>query len=132
MAKETNILIVQDGIDYEVDVMLETFDIDVMLEGTVFMDYDQIEPIMKDYLENPNDLDTLFVGNQEITVNAYTHTQSVASSTWNINHSLARRDVVIRVFNSSHIEVLAEIENIDNNNSVVRFAFPVSGTAECR
>jgi len=133
MDKRLEIFIEQSGQDINIDVALDEHeDIDVQFEGVVLMNPDDIDPEIKNYLENPNDLTTLYIGDQQINVSSYRHIQTVASATWNVVHNLDREGVMIQVFDSNNINVLAEIENIDENNAVIRFAFPVAGTAECR
>jgi hypothetical protein len=132
--KKIDIWIEAEENNLNIEVLLEDHDdIDVVAEGTVLFDYDvDLDLIIKDYLEHPNDLTVIYMGASPITAIAYTHTQAIASATWNINHNLNRPGVVIQCFTASKQEILAEIQHIDNNNSVVRFDFALIGTAECR
>lgn len=60
----------------------------------------------------------------------YSHDQSVAAATWNVQHSLGKRPSVT-ILDSSGNQVEGQIIYIDNNNVEIRFAFSMSGTAEC-
>lgn len=132
--KNADIWITQEDDGYGIDVVLENSDdIEVVLAGTsLFAPFGDLEPVIKDYLENPNDLTTIYVGNSQITINSYTHTQGIGSTQWNINHNLNRPGVIIQCFDNNKREIYAEIQHIDNNNSVARFGLLISGTAECR
>ena len=61
----------------------------------------------------------------------FTHTQSSASATWTVDHSLGRKPSVT-ILNSSDIEIEGEVEHSDNNTVIVRFSVAVAGTAICR
>jgi hypothetical protein len=134
LEQEHDISITQSGDDLLLDIIIEDHNyIDVVMEGTcLFNPSEDIDPLIKDYLGNPNDLTVIYVGGSVITPSSYTHTQSAGVTVWYINHGLNRPGVVIQCFNTSHQEVLAEIQHIDNNNSVARFGFAMTGTAECR
>lgn len=134
MAKNADIFIEADINNYNIDVIIEDHDdVDVTALGTVLFDPDiDIEPIIEDYLENPNDLDTLYIGNnQVVSATTYTHIQGVGSDTWNITHNLGRK-VIIQCFDNNGQEFKGDIQHIDNNNAKVRFGFVLSGYAECR
>jgi hypothetical protein len=132
--KNTDIWIEADENDLLIEVLLEDHeDIDVVMEGTILFNPSvEIDPLIKDYLEHPNDLTVIYMGAGPITANSYTHTQGIGSDTWNINHNLNRAGVVIQCFDNNKVEVMAEIQHIDNNNSIIRFGLVMSGTAECR
>lgn len=120
--------------DVFIDVLIEDHDdIDVTMAGTfLFNPSEDIDPLIKAYLEHPNDLTVIYVGSSIITQSSYTHTQGVGTDTWYINHNLNRPGVIIQCFDNNHREVKAEIQHIDNNNSVAKFGLVLSGTAECR
>jgi len=58
----------------------------------------------------------------------YVHTQSVASTSWNINHDLGKFPSVT-VVDSSNRLVFAMVEYLDENNLVVSVAAPFAGLA---
>lgn len=133
MGKNADIFLEAIENDVYIEVTVEDHDdIDVIMEGTSLFSTLDIEPVIKDYLEHPNDLTIIYVGSSPITANSYTHTQGIGSDTWYINHGLNRPGVVIQCFDNNKVEVMAEIQHIDNNNSVARFGLVMSGTAECR
>lgn len=132
--KNTDIWIEANENDLNIEVLLDgAEDIDVTMAGTSLFNADEdIDPIIKDYLEHPNDLTIIYVGSSAINNTSYTHTQGIGSNTWNINHNLNRPGVIIQCFDNNKQEIKAEIQHIDNNNSVARFGLVLSGTAECR
>jgi hypothetical protein len=134
MQKNTDIWITANGDNLDIDVLLDGIeDIDVVMAGTsLFNPTMEVDPIIKDYLEHPNDLTIIYLGGSPITSNSYTHTQGVGSMTWNINHGLNRAGVIIQCFDNNKKEIKAEIQHIDNNNSTAKFGLVISGTAECR
>jgi len=134
MTKNTDIWIEAVDNDLYIDVLIEDHDdIDVVMAGTsLFTPETELDPIIKEYLENPNDLTIIYMGSSPITANSYTHTQGIGSTTWNINHNLNRPGVIIQCFDNNKVEIKAEIQHIDNTNSTAKFGFVVSGTAECR
>ena len=60
----------------------------------------------------------------------YTHTQDVASSTWNITHSLGKRPSIM-ILDTNGDKIEGQIIYIDTNNAEIRFGFNQDGTAEC-
>lgn len=58
----------------------------------------------------------------------YVHTQSVASTSWTINHDLGKWPSVT-VVDSTNRLVFAMVEYIDENNLVVTVAAPFAGLA---
>lgn len=134
MAKNADIFIEAVENDVNIDVQIEDHDdIDVVMGGTSLFDStEDLDPIIKDYLEHPNDLTIIYMGASPLTANSYTHTQGIGSATWNINHNLNRPGVIIQCFDNNHQEIKGEIQHIDNNNSIARFGLSFSGSAECR
>jgi len=132
--KNADIWISKEGENYDIDVLLESHnDIDVVMGGTSLFNANvDIELALKNYLEHPNDLTTLYVGNSVIAAVAYTHTQGIGATQWTINHNLGRAHVVIQCFDNNKKQVFAEIQHINSNQSVARFGFSMSGTAEVR
>jgi len=61
--------------------------------------------------------------------NYYRFTQTIASTTWNINHNLNKYPSVVTRNNTGKIMV-GEIQYIDENNVIVNFNSPNSGVAE--
>jgi hypothetical protein len=61
-------------------------------------------------------------------VTGYVHTQGSSSATWTINHNLGYKPIV-QVFNAGSIQVLAEIEDVTINQTVVRIAPAQTGFA---
>lgn len=65
---------------------------------------------------------------REIT--AYTHTQSTASKSWVITHSLNTTSVNIQVFDGdSKVLIPDEIQTINPNQAVANFSTPIVGRA---
>ena len=60
----------------------------------------------------------------------YSHVQTVPAATWNVQHSLGKRPSVT-ILDSSQNQVEGQIIYIDTNNVEIRFAFNMTGTAEC-
>ena len=58
----------------------------------------------------------------------YTHVQSVASTSWTVNHNLNRRPSSVSVLSPGGIEVEAEITHINDNQLIVGFSVPYTGT----
>jgi len=61
---------------------------------------------------------------------SYVHTQSVASTTWVVNHNLNTRCSVQVVDNTGN-EIIGKIDWIDNNTVNVLFNIPVAGFVYC-
>lgn len=59
---------------------------------------------------------------------SYTHNQSVASQTWNINHNLSKFGSVTVTLSSGQVGY-GDVQYIDNNNIVLTFAGAESGKA---
>lgn len=59
---------------------------------------------------------------------AYTHLQAVAASVWTINHNLGMRPAVT-ILDSGGMEVEADVMHTNANQTVIRFAIPISGVA---
>lgn len=133
-SKNTDIWIEAVENDVNIEVLIEDHDdIDVMMAGTaLFNPGEDIDPLIKEYLEHPNDLTVIYMGSSPLTANSYTHTQGIGSAIWSINHNMNRPGVVIQCFDNNKREIQAEIQHIDNNNSITRFGLVLSGTAECR
>jgi hypothetical protein len=60
----------------------------------------------------------------------YRHIQAVPAATWNVQHSLGKRPS-ITILDDSGNQVEGQIIYIDTNNAELRFAFALSGSAEC-
>lgn len=58
----------------------------------------------------------------------YTHNQSFASSTWNVNHNLAKFPS-ISVIDSSKNVVVGDVQYVDANNLIITFTAAFSGKA---
>lgn len=58
----------------------------------------------------------------------YTHTQSAASSTWNVAHNLDKKPSVT-IVDSADTVLHGSIEYTDNNNLVITLSAPTSGKA---
>jgi hypothetical protein len=66
------------------------------------------------------------------TSGVYIFTQSVASSTWNVTHSLNSRFPVIQIYSASYESVPSSnytITSIDDNKTRLNFTYPISGSA---
>jgi hypothetical protein len=66
------------------------------------------------------------------TSGVYIFTQSVASSTWNVTHSLNSRFPVIQIYSASYDSVPPSnytITSIDDNKTRLNFTYPISGSA---
>lgn len=61
----------------------------------------------------------------------YLHTQSVPSSSWNVPHNLATKPGVVVVSNAGQL-LMAEVHYPDDNNTVIVFGTPFTGTAYLR
>lgn len=61
----------------------------------------------------------------------YVHTQSVASSSWSINHALQTKPGVT-VVGAAGQQIYAEVHYPDDDNTVIVFASPSTGTAYLR
>lgn len=59
---------------------------------------------------------------------SYTHTEAVASSSWDISHSLGYFPNVT-VIDSSEREVIGDIQYVDSNNIVITFSAAFTGKA---
>lgn len=59
---------------------------------------------------------------------SHIHTQTVASSTWNITHNLNKFPSV-SIVDSSNAEVIGEVEHTDANTLIVKFSAAFSGKA---
>jgi len=59
---------------------------------------------------------------------SHIHTQTVASSTWNITHNLNKFPSV-SIVDSSNAEVIGEVEHTNANSLVVKFSAAFSGKA---
>lgn len=59
---------------------------------------------------------------------SYEHIQSVASSTWNINHKLGFNPNVTAISNDGHA-MIGDIVYIDKNNVQINFSYPLVGRA---
>jgi hypothetical protein len=60
----------------------------------------------------------------------YVHNQGIANSIWNVLHNLNKKAVIVQVFDMNGIEYKAEVEHTDDNNTVIRFGFAMSGYAQ--
>lgn len=60
----------------------------------------------------------------------YAHTQSSASSVWNITHNLVKFPS-IQVFDSAGTEVVGDITHLSVNSARIQFTVPFSGVAYC-
>lgn len=61
---------------------------------------------------------------------AYTHTQSVASASWTVNHNLGYRPA-ISALSVGGVVMLADIVHTSTNQAVISFDQPVAGLAVC-
>ena len=59
----------------------------------------------------------------------YTHIQSVGNSTWTISHNFGRLPANIFVLDSANTEIYGEIQNPDNNTTLILFGSAISGKA---
>jgi hypothetical protein len=60
----------------------------------------------------------------------YTHTQSSAASTWNVNHNLGYFPHITIIMDDGTI-VVADIDHLNNNSAVITFPTPYTGKAVC-
>jgi hypothetical protein len=62
---------------------------------------------------------------------SYTHTQSTAAATWNIQHNLGKREVCVLIFDSGGDQIIGDIDWSSStiNLLVVQFSEPLTGTA---
>jgi hypothetical protein len=70
------------------------------------------------------------IDNSETGDKNYVHTQSVANTTWNVAHNLAKR-CSVQVVNDSFEEIEASITWTDDNNVVVTFNTATTGYVYC-
>lgn len=60
----------------------------------------------------------------------HTHTQSIASLTWTINHNLKTRDVFVTIYDSSNLMVMpSDIQIVDINTISVTWEVAATGKA---
>lgn len=60
----------------------------------------------------------------------YIYTQSVASDTWNVTHSLGQRNVSITVYGSDNKVIMPEdVETVDEDSLIITFTEAITGTA---
>jgi hypothetical protein len=65
-----------------------------------------------------------------LDASAFTHTQSIAQTTWSINHALGIQYVGVTCSNTSDLQILpTSVEFVDENNLTVTFATVMAGTA---
>lgn len=62
------------------------------------------------------------------TNDEYTHVQSSTSTSWTVNHNLNRKPSSVSVLSPGGIEVEAEITHVNDNQLIVGFSVPYSGT----
>jgi len=62
----------------------------------------------------------------------YTHTQSVPSAAWTVNHNLGLFPSAVQVVDSGGTVWTGEIQHTNINSLVIRFGFAFSGTAYLR
>lgn len=72
--------------------------------------------------------DNTIINAGSIANSSYIHTQSIASSEWNINHNLGLFPNVT-IVDSSYIKIYADVEYIDDNNIRITFSEPLTGEA---
>jgi hypothetical protein len=60
----------------------------------------------------------------------FTHTQSVASAEWIINHNLGYRPSVT-LYSTGGAEIEGEVVHLSNNQARAYFSAPVAGSARC-
>lgn len=65
-----------------------------------------------------------------VSVPMYLHTQSVAASTWTVNHNLGRYPA-IEIRSVGNVVVQADITHINVNQSQINFSAPYAGSAYC-
>lgn len=58
----------------------------------------------------------------------FVYTQSVAASTWNVQHDLDKFPSV-SIVNDDNTQVFGSVEYVDNNNLIITFTAPFSGKA---
>ncbi len=61
---------------------------------------------------------------------SYVHTQSVAATTWVVNHNLNTR-CSVQVVDTDGNEIIAQIDWIDNNTVNIIFNIPITGFVYC-
>jgi len=59
---------------------------------------------------------------------SYTYVQSVASSSWIVNHNLGFKPAV-EVLSAGGMEVEAEVMHTSNNQTIINFVSPQTGSA---
>lgn len=73
------------------------------------------------------------IGSSSSLSTKYTHTQSSASTTWNIMHSLGTTDLVYSVYVQVGLDLVSIIPNnisfVDANNITITFSSPLIGKA---
>jgi hypothetical protein len=62
-----------------------------------------------------------------ISAMSYTHTQSIAASTWTVTHNLGYKPGGIKVFDSADTEWFGSIVHIDDNSLTIDFNGSVFG-----
>lgn len=61
---------------------------------------------------------------------SYEHSQSVAAATWTVDHNLGHRPVV-QVFDLTWVEIIAAVENVTINQTIITFNSARAGFALC-
>jgi len=65
-------------------------------------------------------------------MSTYTHTQSIADTTWTINHQMGTRPIVstqVTIDGAVQVILPREVEYPDLNNVIIRFTSARTGTA---
>jgi hypothetical protein len=58
----------------------------------------------------------------------YEHQQPTASATWTINHNFGRH-AAVSLFTSGGAQIIGQVTNINNNQSIADFDTPIAGYA---
>jgi hypothetical protein len=91
--------------------------------------------VLPDSDDSSFDADLVVVRNEVLTIvrelgwGSYTHTQSVASAIWTINHNLGYRPGGISVVDSAETQVIGDIEYVNDNILKITFNGGFSGKA---
>jgi hypothetical protein len=62
---------------------------------------------------------------------SYTHTQSVAATTWTVIHNMGRIPSIVVINGVNGNSVIGRISHIDNNTAVIHLKPAMAGTAHC-
>jgi hypothetical protein len=78
--------------------------------------------------DSPNQVTIVAFSGQFVLTSRHVHTQSTASDTWTINHTLGGKPSVT-IVDSADTTVFGEVQYVSNSEVTVSFSAPFSGYA---